>query len=338
MPAGPAAMTSQRLLALLSLLQSNREWPAPSLAFRLSISERTIRRDIDRLRELGYTIETTRGPEGGYRLGAGEQLPPLLFDDEQALAVAIALRTVAVTGAGIEESAAQALQTVSRLMPARLAQRITRLEVGALAPGSQATRVTVDPELLLRIGEAIQKQEELRFDYADSTRNPSATSESPRRTEPHHLLVSDGRWYIIGWSATADDWRIFRADRISLRTHNGRRFDRRDIPGGDAAEFLAAPFKGSSQKNQWPCVGKVIVALPAATLAPFAGDGTLEDLGDGRCSYEVGSWSWVSLAALFGRFAAEVEVVGPAQLRDAFAELAGMYSRAATGSRGRDQT
>jgi predicted DNA-binding transcriptional regulator YafY len=329
MPAAPAAMTSQRLLALLSLLQSNREWPAPTLAARLSISERTIRRDIDRLRELGYTIDTTRGPDGGYRLGAGEQLPPLLFDDEQALAVAITLRTAVVTGAGIEEAAALALQTVSRLMPARLAQRITQLEIGALASGSQATRVTVDPELLLRIGEAIQKREEICFDYTGSGRDAASADEGPRRTEPHHLLLDNGRWYVIGWSTAHDDWRIHRADRITLRMRNGRRFDRHDIPGGDPAEFLAARFKGSAQRNQWPCVGKVIVALPAATLAPFAGDGTLEDLGDDRCGYEVGSWSWVSLAALIGRFGAEIEVVGPPELRDAFAELAARYTRTA---------
>jgi predicted DNA-binding transcriptional regulator YafY len=323
-------MTSQRLLALLSVLQSNRELPAPALADRLKISERTIRRDIDRLRELGYTIDTTRGKEGGYRLGAGEKLPPLLLDDEQALAVAITLRTAVVTGSGIEEAAARALQTVSRLMPARIAARITRLEVGALASGSSATRAAVPPELLLRIGEAIQKQEEIRFDYAAPGGGPTSSDEPPRRTEPHHLILSDGRWYVIGWSATSDDWRILRADRITLRMHNGRRFDRHDIPGGDPAEFLAARFKGSARKNQWPCVGKVTVAVPAAALAPFAGDGTLEDLGDGRCTYEVGSWSWVSLAALIGRFGAEIEVVSPPELQDAFAELAERYTRTAT--------
>lgn len=188
-------MTSQRLLALL---QSNREWSAPTLSARLRISERTVRRDVERLRELRYRIDTTRGSEGGYRLEAGEQLPPTLFDDEQALAVAVALRTAAVTGAGIAEAAVRAPKTVSRLMPARLAQRIGRLEVGAVAPGSPSSRVVVDPGLLLRIGEAIQWQEQIRFDYADPRRDPIAWDEPPRRTEPHHLLLSVGRWYVIG--------------------------------------------------------------------------------------------------------------------------------------------
>lgn len=318
-------MTSQRLLALLSLLQSNREWTAPTLAARLRISERTIRRDIDRLRELGYRIDTTRGPEGGYRLGAGESLPPLLFDDQQALAVAVTLQTAAITGAGIEEAAARALQTVTRLMPARLAQRIAGLRVGALASESQATRADVDPKVLLRIGEAIQRREEVRFDYAGS--DSGAEGGPPRRTEPHHLLLGNGRWYLIGWSTPEDDWRIFRVDRLTLRTHNGRRFDRHEIPGVDPAEFLAARFKGSDQENRWPCRGRVVIDLPAATLAPFAGDGTLEDLGDGRSTYEAGSWSWVSLAALLGRFGAEIEVVEPLELREAFAELAERYAR-----------
>lgn len=329
MPSVAAGMTSQRLLALLSLLQSDREWPAPELASRLSISERTVRRDIDRLRELGYAIDTTRGPDGGYRLAAGERLPPLLFDDEQAVAVALTLRTAAVVGAGIEEAAARALRTVSRLMPTRLSQRITRLEVGALAPGSRSTRASVDPEVLLRIGEAIQKQEEIRFDYAGPGTDARAAELPPRRTEPHHLLLDNGRWYVIGWSSARNDWRVLRVDRLSLRMHNGRRFDRHDIPGGDAAEFLAARFKGSDAENRWPCRGKVIIALPAATLIPFAGDGTLEDLGNGRCSYEAGSWSWGSLAALLGRFGAEIDVVEPTELRDAFAELAGRFARTA---------
>ncbi|QHC54781.1 helix-turn-helix transcriptional regulator [Rathayibacter tanaceti] len=329
MPAGPAVITSQRLLALLSLLQSNHEWTAPTLASRLRISERTIRRDIDRLRELGYRIDTTRGPEGGYRLGAGESLPPLLFDDEQALAVAITLQTAAITGAGIEEAAARALQTVTRLMPDRLAQRIAGLRVGALASEPRAPRADVDPEVLLRIGEAVQKREEIRFDYATPASDSGAEGGPPRRTEPHHLLLSNGRWYLIGWSTPEDDWRIFRVDRLTLRTHNGRRFDRHEIPGDDPAEFLAARFKGSEQKNRWPCHGKVVIELPAATLAPFAGDGTLEDLGDGRSTYEAGSWSWVSLAALLGRFGAEIDVIEPPELRDAFAELARRYARTA---------
>lgn len=330
MPAGPAATTSQRLLSLLSLLQSNREWTAPTLAARLGVSERTIRRDIDRIRDLGYTIESTRGPEGGYRLGAGEQLPPLLFDNEQALAVAIALRTATVTGAGIEDAAQRALQTVSRFMPSRLVHRIEGMEVAARAPGSDAGRVTVEPTLLLRIGEAIQKQEALRFEYADPRASAARGNEPPRSIEPHHLLLDSGRWYVIGWSATDSDWQIFRADRLTLRMHNGHRFDRHDIPGGDAAEFLAARFKGSNQKNQWPCMGKVIIELPAATLAPFTGDGTLQDLGNGWCSYEVGSWSWVSLAALLGRFGAEIVVLEPPELRHAFTELAERYTRTAT--------
>lgn len=223
MPAAPASVTSQRLLVLLSLLQSHREWGASALASRLQISERTVRRDVDRLRELGYTIHSMRGPDGGYQLGAGEQLPPLLFDEEQAVAIAVALRTASAAGVGIEESAERALRTISQSLPERLARRIALLEV-AVATTSGTARVEVDSEVLLRIGEAIQRQEEIRFRYQSASASKTTDERGPRRIEPHHLLLSSGRWYLIGWSTEVDEWRTLRADRMQLMTHNGRRF------------------------------------------------------------------------------------------------------------------
>lgn len=328
MSAVPASLTSQRLLALLSLLQSHREWGAAALATKLQVSERTVRRDVDRLRELGYTIASMRGPDGGYQLGAGEQLPPLLFDEEQAIAIAVALRTASTVGAGIEEGAERALRTISQILPERLARRIALLEVAA-ATTSEAARVEVNSEMLLRIGEAIQRQEEIRFRYQRASLPKTTEERGPRRIEPHHLLLSSGRWYLIGWSAEADEWRILRADRMRLMTHNGRRFTRRTVPGASPSEFLAARFKGSHEGNRWPCVGTVVIDLPAAQLAPFAGDGLLEDLGDGRSRFEVGSWSWNSLATLVARFGAELAVVDPPELRTAFADLAQRSNRAA---------
>jgi len=357
MPAAAASSTSQRLLALLSLMQTNRSWSAPTLAARLEVGERTVRRDVERLRELGYTIDTTRGPEGGYRLAAGESLPPLLLDDEQAVAVTLALQTARLAGAGLDDAAARALLTVTRLLPDRVAQRIARLEVGALTPGSPSTRVQVDPEVLLRIGDAIHRCEELRFDvdraeearvaspehgaeearvaseaHPASTPPPASASpppRPPRRVEPHHLLLSSGRWYLIGWSDEHGDWRVFRVDRLRLRQHTGRRFEPRAVPGGDPAAFLSARFKGSSGADAWACVGTVELSLPASAVAPFVGDGVVIAVGPERCRVEAGSWSWGSLAASFGRFDAELVAVGPAELIDAFAELARRYARAA---------
>ena len=332
MPTGSSALTSRRLLALLSLLQSPREWPGPVLAARLETTPRTIRRDVERLRELGYAIDTTRGPQGGYRLGAGSELPPLLLDDEQAMAVAIALRTAETTGTALEEAALRALRTVTRLMPDHLATRVGRLEVEAATDRARGDAVRVDPEALLRIGDAIQRREEIRFDRPAEPGAPEADAEPrpPRRLEPHHLVLRTGRWYVVGFSAEHDDWRVHRVDRMALRLHGGRRFTRRTVPGGDAAAFLEARFRGSTAADGgWPCVGTVVLDLPAAEVRPFAGDGTVEDLGSGRCRYRSGSWSWHALAAQLGRFGADLEVVGPPELRDACRELAERYARAA---------
>ncbi|RIJ51680.1 WYL domain-containing protein [Clavibacter lycopersici] len=332
MPSGSSALTSRRLLALLSLLQSPREWPGPVLAARLGTTPRTIRRDVERLRELGYAIDTTRGPLGGYRLGSGSALPPLLLDDEQALAVAVALRTTALTGTAVEEAAARALRTVTRLMPDRLATRVGRLEIEAAEDPSRGDRAPVDPKALLRIGDAIQRREEIRFDLlpaTGATETPTGPR-PPRRIEPHHLVLRAGRWYVIGWSTERDDWRVHRVDRVELKSHGGRRFERREVPGGDAAGFLTARFRGSpSTDGGWPCAGTVLLDLPAAAVAPYAGDGTVEDIGPGRCRYDSGSWSWHALAADLGRFGADMQVVGPDELRAACADLAGRYARAA---------
>lgn len=318
MPVSDSPSTSRRLLALLSLLQARRDWPAHALARRLDVSERTVRRDIDRLRELDYTIDATRGPDGGYRLQAGSQLPPLLFDDEQAVALALALRTASSLGVDIEEAAARALGTVTRLLPSRLAHRIENVE----AASSASTRIDpVDPAVLLRIGGAINAHEELRFDYAspgaDATPGPE-----PRRTEPHHLLAHAGRWYLIGFSAEKEDWRIYRVDRLTPRSHNGRRFDPRTLPGGDPARFLSARFRGSEDADMWPCWGDAILDAPLAAVAPYVGDGSVEEIAPHRCHVRLGAWSWGAVAVAFLRFEAPLAAAEPADLRAAFAAVA----------------
>ncbi|RUR03124.1 helix-turn-helix transcriptional regulator [Labedella endophytica] len=320
MPVSDSPSTSRRLLALLSLLQARRDWPAPALARRLDVSERTVRRDIERLRDLDYTIDSTRGPDGGYRLQAGSQLPPLVFDDEQAVAIALALRTASSLGVDMEEAAARALGTVTRLMPSRLANRIENLEA---ASSGDRGRVVVDPGVLLRIGEAIRVGEELRFDYASPGSDPvGEDAPAPRRNEPHHLLLHAGRWYLIGYSPEKAEWRIYRVDRITPRSHSGRRFEPRTVPGGDPARFLAARFKGSTGADTWACWGEATLDVPLAAVAPYLADGSAEALAANRCRVRLGSWSWGSLAAAFLRFEADVAEAEPAALRAAFATLA----------------
>ncbi|WP_431912335.1 helix-turn-helix transcriptional regulator [Nonomuraea jabiensis] len=318
--------TSARLLSLLSLLQARRDWPGALLAERLGISPRTVRRDVDRLRELGYPIVAIKGPDGGYRLDAGTRLPPLLFDDEQAVALAIALQA-APTGAGIEEAAARALTTVRQVMPARLRHRIDALQITAVeryAPDPQ-----VDSAVLVSVGAAVRAREVLRFDYASPGGDDGGAPGPPRRVEPHHLVTWGGRWYLVAWDLDREDWRTFRADRIAPRAPTGPRFTPRELPGGGVAAFVADRFRGSGG-GDWPCRGEVILGVPAAAVSPYVHDGVVEELGPDRCRLILGSWSWVGLAANVGRFDADIEVVGPAALKDAFAHLARRYAAAAS--------
>ncbi|GAB4589811.1 WYL domain-containing protein [Nocardia sp. IFM 10818] len=302
------------------------------LADRLGISPRTVRRDVDRLRELGYPIAAIKGLDGGYRLDAGKELPPLLFDDDQAVALAVALQLATTSGAGIEEAAARALTTVRQVMPARLRRRIDMLEVTAV-PGPE---VLPDPQVgsavLMALGAAVHACEVLRFDYAQGAgAETDGSLVPPRRVEPHHLVTWSGRWYLVGWDLDREDWRIFRADRITPRIPTGPRFDPRALPGGDVAAFVASRFQGSEGTGGWPCRGEVILDLPAAVVLEFTREGLVEALGLDRCRVVLGSWSWPALAAAFGRFDADIEVVGPPLLREAFARLARRCAEASGG-------
>ncbi|MEU7143327.1 WYL domain-containing protein [Nocardia sp. NPDC046473] len=325
MPLASSTTTSSRLLSLLSLLQARRDWPGGLLAQRLGVSDRTVRRDVDRLRELGYPVQAVKGPDGGYRLEAGHNVPPLLFDEDQAVALAVALRIAVGTGAGIEEAAARALATVRQVLPTRLRQRVDALEISAAGRGAEPQ---VDTGVLLTLSAAVRAGEELRFDYRSPGR-PEDTERPPRRVQPHHLVVRTGRWYLVGWDPERADWRIYRADRMTPRVPNGPRFPPREVPGGDVAVFLSAQFKGSEAADAWPCRGEVILDLPAAQVVPFAGDGVVEELATGRTRLTTGSWSWAALAAALARFDTEIEVIAPPELRAAFAELSRRASRAA---------
>ncbi|MCX4238315.1 helix-turn-helix transcriptional regulator [Streptomyces sp. NPDC020707] len=328
--------TSARLLSLLSLLQARRDWPGALLAERLDISPRTVRRDVDRLRELGYPIVAFKGPDGGYRLDAGTELPPLLFDDEQAVALAVALQIATASGAGIGEAAVRALATVRQVMPARLRHRIDTLQVTAVERPASRSVPQLDSGVLLTLGATVHACEVLRFDYTSASTTATATAEAaaapapPRRVEPHHLVTWGGRWYLVAWDLDREDWRTFRADRITPRVPTGPRFVPRELPGGDVAAFVAARFRGADGSGDWPCRGEVILARPAGDVARYTQDGVVEALGPQRCRVTLGSWSWVGLAATLGRFDADMEVVGPAELKDAFAQLARRYADAAS--------
>ncbi|MEU5875795.1 WYL domain-containing protein [Glycomyces sp. NPDC047369] len=307
--------TSSRTLRLLALLQTRPDWTGPALADRLGASERTVRRDVDRLRELGYRITAVRGPHGGYRLEPGSALPPLLFDDEQAVALAVALRTAA--GTGMEDAAALALATVRQVLPPRLRRRVDAVQVAAVPRGPRPA--PVDTDVLLALAAGVRDREELRFDYGDK---------GTRRTQPHHLAVWNDRWYLVAWDLDRDDWRVFRVDRITPRTPAGPRFTPRPLPGGDVATYLQARFRGSDGAPEWPCRGEAVLLRSAAAVAPFIEDGRVEALGPDRCRVALGSWSWPALAASFGRFDAGIEAARPPELARAFAHLASRFAAA----------
>lgn len=322
--------TSSRLLALLSLLQTHRDWSGEDLAGRLDITSRTVRRDIDRLRELGYPITTVKGPAGGYRLEAGTNLPPLLFDDGQAIALAVALQTAAA-GTAVAEDASRALATLRQVMPPRLRHRIDLLRITAVQPTAARDTLQVDAQVLMDLSRVVHAREELRFDYAPSS---STSADNPRRVQPHHLVTWRHHWYLVAWDLHREDWRTFRVDRIRPRTPTGPRFAPRELPGGNVSTFITSRFRGNDgTTTDWPCQGEVILRLPAANVAPFAQDGIVEELGSRHCRLVLGSWSWTGLAAAIGRFDTDIEVIGPPQLATAFGDLAARYAHAARTTR-----
>src|SRR5215218_3034931 len=210
--------TQIRLLELLSLFQARRDWPGNELADRLKVSSRTIRRDVERLRGLGYPVESLTGPAGGYRLRAGTAMPPLLLDDDEAIAIAVGLGTAArASVTGIEETAVRALVKLEQVLPAHLRRRVRALGSATIAP--PVAGPTVDPQHLTVIAAACRDAECLRFAY----RSRDGTA-SRREVEPHSLVNLGRRWYLVAWDRRREDWRTFRIDRLTRPASSGVRF------------------------------------------------------------------------------------------------------------------
>ncbi|WP_395573953.1 helix-turn-helix transcriptional regulator [Streptomyces sp. BK79] len=225
--------TPARLLTLLSLLQTPREWPGGELAERLGVSRRTVRRDIDRLRELGYPVQATLGADGGYRLVAGKAMPPLVLDDEEAVAIAVGLRAGAGHAVeGVDEASVRALAKLEQVLPSRLRHRVATLQA-ATTPLTSGDGPSIAPETLTVMASTVAGQERLRFAYraGDGT-------ESRRLTEPYRLVSTGRRWYLVAYDLDRDDWRTFRVDRVSDPFATGARFAPRELPTGSAAEYL----------------------------------------------------------------------------------------------------
>jgi predicted DNA-binding transcriptional regulator YafY len=316
--------TSARLLRLLSLLQSRRDWTSTELAARLGVTTRTVRNDVERLRALGYPVDARPGVAGGYRLGVGAGMPPLLLDDEEAVAVAIGLRTAASGSiAGLEETSVRALAKLQQILPARLRRRVSALQSHVLPVPSPGPRI--DPDVLTAIAGACRDHERLRFDY----RTHAATA-SRREVEPYRLVSDRRRWYLVAWDPDRDDWRTFRVDRIDLRTPNGARFTPRQLPPD--REIAAQVARGAGEAT-WRYRARIIVHAPAAHVRarlPIPVD--IEALDDDRCVFEPGSDHPQMLALYLGMLDADFDVIDSPELADALRQIADRYQRAADGS------
>ncbi|HEY9369532.1 YafY family protein [Streptomyces sp.] len=266
--------TPARLLNLLSLLQTPREWPGSELAERLSVSARTIRRDIDRLRELGYPVEATKGAIGGYRLVAGTAMPPLLLDDEEAVAIAVGLRAGAGHAIeGVEEASVRALAKLEQVLPARLRHRVSTLQ-NATIPLTRGDGATVAPQTLTALAGAVTGQERLRFGY-----RAGDGAESRRLVEPYRLVSTGRRWYLVAYDLGREDWRTFRVDRVSEPFPTGARFTARELPAGDAAQLLSSSMSRAQPELaldvRFEAPAEFVAARLPAHLAPSAtGPGT----------------------------------------------------------------
>ncbi len=273
---------TSRVLQLLSMLQTYRFWPGNELSDRLGVSSRTLRRDIDRLRELGYPVDATPGVAGGYRLAAGAHMPPLLLDDDEAVAIAVGLRAAAGASIeGIEETSLRALAKLEQVLPDRLRRRVSTLHANVVSLRWGGDDATFASESLAVLAQACRDHEQVRFDYRRRDGDEAA-----RLVEPHQLVSAGRRWYLVAWDVRRDDWRTFRLDRMTDPRLAGVRFVPRPIPGGDAAAYVAESF---SRMESAHTVVLAAVGTPDEVRALFSGsDIAVDDLGDGRCRVELG--------------------------------------------------
>ncbi|MEU8527856.1 MULTISPECIES: helix-turn-helix transcriptional regulator [Streptomyces] len=313
--------TSARLLRLLSLLQTHREWSGAVLADRLGVTARTVRRDVDRLRELGYPVDASPGTGGGYRLGAGAELPPLLLDDEEAVAVAVGLRTAAGQGIeGIGETSVRALAKLEQVLPGRLRRRVSALNAFTV-PMLRTPSGSLDPSVLTELANACRDAERLRFEYRDHS------GAATRRTvEPHRLVCTERRWYLVAWDVDRLAWRTFRADRITPKPPHGPRFPPREPPADDLAAYVAKGVSGAAYAAE----GVVRLLVPLAEAARVVGpmDGVLEADGPDRCLLRAGAHGLDVLVIHVMMMGFEFEVVDPPELDDRIRALRDRLSRA----------
>ncbi|MEU5883015.1 YafY family protein [Spirillospora sp. NPDC047279] len=314
--------TPARLLSLLSLLQTPREWPGGELAERLGVSPRTIRRDIERLRDLGYPVEASRGSVGGYRLVAGTAMPPLLLDDEEAVAITLGLRTAAghpIEGMG--EASLRALAKLEQVLPARLRRRVSALGAATEPMAGPRQPAMVDPEVLTTLASAAAGRERVRFRY-----EAADGAETRRLAEPHRLVPLGRRWYLVAYDVERDDWRVFRVDRVREPRGIGRRFTPRELPARDATEFITRKIYSTVPTYR----AVATLHVPAERVAGRLGDrpGDVEPIDAHRCLLRSHTDTLPWLAQALVMLGCEFEVHEPPELIEHLRDLAERTARA----------
>lgn len=310
--------TTARVLQLLGLLQSRTLWTAEELAERLGVTTRSVRRDVERLRGLGYPVKASRGAGGGYQLGPGRGLPPLLLDPEEAVAVAVCLRLAAGgTVAGVDEAAVRALAKLDQVLPPRLRAHVTAVQESTVA--IEGFSVGVDPDTLLTLARACRDHEIVGFDYIDGRGRHSG-----RRAEPYRLVALGRRWYLLAYDTDREDWRSFRLDRMAGPQGRGWRFTPRDAP--DAADYV----QHSVTRAPYRAVATVLVGMPAAELServpPTAG--RVRAVDEATSELVTGAMDLRWIAAHLAMLDAPVTVLDPPELRQAMADLGQSLLRA----------
>jgi predicted DNA-binding transcriptional regulator YafY len=312
--------TSGRLLALLGLLQSRTTWSGAELSERLEVSGRTVRNDIERLRELDYPVEAVRGPGGYYRLGVGAKLPPLLLDDDEAVAVAVSLRAASGVS-GIEETSTRALAKLEAVLPHRLTLRVNAVrdavETGPENTGTNAPDPEVDARLLMAVAAAIRDHDEIRFRYRQDERH---------QVEPYRLISWQRRWYLVARDASADTWSSFRLDWMELRVPGGRRFTPAELPGGDYPGFVlrTTAFAG------WRVHVRITVHAPAAEVLNRINPtvGIVEAIDATTCVLVTGADSVETVAVYIGMLGFDFTVAEPPELVAHLTTLSHRYAKA----------
>ncbi|TDE92733.1 YafY family transcriptional regulator [Occultella glacieicola] len=313
--------TSARLLRLLSLLHTHRAWSGGELSERLGVSTRTVRADVEALRELGYPVDAVRGPGGGYRLVAGTKLPPLLLDDEEAVAVAVGLRSAA-TGAvgGIEETSLQALTKLEQVLPSRLRHRVATFTEAVVPIPTAEPTVAVD--VLTAVASAAREHQRLRFDYTDHR-----GAVTRREVEPLRLVNTASRWYLVAWDTDRRDWRTFRADRVEPKVPVGPRFTPREPPATDLAAYVSE----RTGTAVWGVQARIRLHASAASVAARITPtmGSVTPIDDEHCELRTGGSSLEVLAAYLGLLGVDFDVLAPADLVEHVRTLGERYRRAA---------